>query len=1010
MRRTAAILVAILVTGVAYAAGPDDATLVLDLQGASSLSSSGIAVDGLEWRLGGAEIRLGSGEIYPAMTRSGSAYEFVFIGSGRLALDPSDPVERDQLQQFTGGPVLDESFGTAVFVTTDPELIEKLTAGESVESKAREAAELWKGWSGSPERRALDVGSGILASLADSEFEPYFVASVGETSAGDFLFSVDPSLAEPVSLGQFVPLETTAGEERRIRRELRRQQRRGKLLGIEAEDLGHWNQWMSIAHDSVPARPIFEPRHYQMEVSVDASMRIHGSGTIEIESSGGRARIVQFDLHNDLTVDSVEDAEGRPLLHVQSPRSLTVILGEPVGSGSRTSVRIDWSGVMLNKEWSSYALRDPTGWYPRAGEINRATFDVTYRYPSKLELLSMGRLVDSGTGGSESWQRRVAEEPVRAFTFEIGHFDKETVQAGHITVTIAYDPESADKSKIARDMMKSKRSNRQVDFDYVGIARKTRDEIRQQFVQALTYMEEKYGELPFHELTVVTVPRSFSQSLQGFITLSTEMMAEYDWEEAVNGYEDRRTVIAHEVAHQWWGHALGASSYRDYWIAEALSSWAALDYGRNVLDWSNRYRIGPTTRWQSHLTTETIDGRAYESLGPLVIGPRVESSHAQSVYERLVYYKGPVVLDTIARTMGESKFRRVLRKMLSEESDGILTTEEMIGYLGTAGGPSIDRFAERFIYGTGIPEIEYDYTIERSGAGWRIRGEAVEIAPMRFEYRIERAAGGFNVGRKLAESRKALDSLRMKVPVQVAIDQGGSRQYAENTMTISGGSSRIDLEVPWEPSEFLIDRDRSSFARFFSIRNDPKRLLLRRGNRLVAEGNLGEAVEAFNACLASEPSTDLGFDLGFDLGDYYRKPILEQIRRSIDADAHIGLGRIHVERGDFEAAARAIDSSRRALKRDERSWIEGEIAVLEARMDLARGRAEDAHRRLRRVLLEKKSLDSPEGFALFAVTSHRIGADEDLEIALDEAADRGVDITAIAEAGAHQSRDSVSVR
>jgi len=32
----------------------------------------------------------------------------------------------------------------------------------------------------------------------------------------------------------------------------------------------------------------------------------------------------------------------------------------------------------------------------------------------------------------------------------------------------------------------------------------------------------------------------------------------------------------HEVAHQWWGHAVGPESYHDEWISEALASYSAL--------------------------------------------------------------------------------------------------------------------------------------------------------------------------------------------------------------------------------------------------------------------------------------------------------------------------------------------------------------------------------------------------------------------------------------------------
>ncbi len=40
-------------------------------------------------------------------------------------------------------------------------------------------------------------------------------------------------------------------------------------------------------------------------------------------------------------------------------------------------------------------------------------------------------------------------------------------------------------------------------------------------------------------------------------------MIEANWLTILLGFEDRRTVVAHEVAHQWWGHMVAWESYRD---------------------------------------------------------------------------------------------------------------------------------------------------------------------------------------------------------------------------------------------------------------------------------------------------------------------------------------------------------------------------------------------------------------------------------------------------------------
>jgi hypothetical protein len=100
---------------------------------------------------------------------------------------------------------------------------------------------------------------------------------------------------------------------------------------------------------------------------------------------------------------------------------------------------------------------------------------------------------------------------------------------------------------------------------------------------ALDYFEQVFGTLPLDQLTVVTVPRGFSQSMFGFITLSELMMSDLGLFNHLLGLEDRRTVIAHEVAHQWWGHLVSWESYCDQWISEAMVNYSAVVYERHLV-------------------------------------------------------------------------------------------------------------------------------------------------------------------------------------------------------------------------------------------------------------------------------------------------------------------------------------------------------------------------------------------------------------------------------------------
>ena len=63
-------------------------------------------------------------------------------------------------------------------------------------------------------------------------------------------------------------------------------------------------------------------------------------------------------------------------------------------------------------------LRDTIVWHPHAGRLDRATYDVTLRWPEEFDLLASGRPVAGGSERGVSWTRRKLDIPAIGFSFE----------------------------------------------------------------------------------------------------------------------------------------------------------------------------------------------------------------------------------------------------------------------------------------------------------------------------------------------------------------------------------------------------------------------------------------------------------------------------------------------------------------------------------------------------------------------------------------------------------------
>jgi hypothetical protein len=634
------------------------------------------------------------------------------------------------------------------------------------------------------------------------------------------------------------------------------------------------------------------------------------------------------------------------------------------------------------------ALRDTSGWYPRAGTVDRARYDVTFRWPRDLGLLSAGKRVDGGISGGRQWERRTLDIPSAAFSFEVGRFMKDTFQAGHVTVTVGYDPESRSLDKTIRQ------------------------EIQDTIRDSLLYFENSYGPYPLNELTVATVPRDFSQSHLGFVTLSNFMMADFDIFAAAFGIEDRRTVIAHEIAHQWWGHMVGWRSYRDQWFTEALANFSALQFSRKKLKGAGPSRVGPTSGWQADVLDTTEDGRTIESLGPLILGARLNSSRSDRAYEAIVYKKGAIVIDTLARIYGDDGFDQILRSVVTVASNRAISTSDLLRVVQARSQEvNLQEFADQFIYGTGIPVIRYDYEFRRKDdSKWTVKGTAAQYRSLRSTYRIALRDARYVVVREAVPETKTQE-WTMVVPMHVgylappaglkpalpaaseSVKKLGDT-FLRGRVMIRGAKTSFEIDVDHEPRSFWLDRDKEALAQFYSDQTNPKRILLSEADALAESGRFQEAEEKYKEVMRAPKTTEYDPDLQ-RMGETTRKVRLAAYDATLDAFAHLGIARIRLEQKQYATVSAALHDARKAAGRAS-SVVNGDIGILEGRLHIEQGDYESGFKRLRALLLGRSpATNDAEGFAWLAIAAKLTQHPKELEKALEAARRKGVDTTAL---------------
>ena len=963
-----------LVPGRLAAQAPDPAALRRDIEAAHLDPARAVTLKGVKLAAGLATLLLDDGVLLPASPVGGKTIELVFLGRGRIVLEPPDRVEAGQLELFTGGSRLDEEFKEAVLVVgLDPAVnaLLKKPAAQPDAQTVKKAEDFYTQWKAKPERKQLNVETGILGdALGDPTWQGYFAAWFRGGDLGDVLYLIEPDSREQVTLGHFVPLEATEKDKRKLLRVIQREQRKGRLVGLELDDLGQWDTWLAGSLRDKEGKPVpggspFEPEKYTLDVTAgENDVRLTGRARLDLKCRFQGARLVSLRLQRDLKVSKVTDGAGADLFFQRTGRDLAVVLPRAAAAGETVQLAVDYSGTAIDKDWNLYTLLDTSGWYPHAGNMDRARYDITFHWPTGLDLVAAGRRMDGGEAAGRRWERRVIDLPAAGTSFEIGHFKTEEAQAGHIHVTFAFDPASL-------------------------LGRSGREEVMKTVTDVLAYYEELFGAYPLDELTVATAAhRDFSQGMLGFVTLADGMIADFGVWNHLFGLHDRRQVIAHELAHQWWGNAVGWASYRDQWISEAMASFCALQYARNRLDSKERGLAGLTSNWQRQLTATLADGRTVESVGPVVLGERLLSSRSDTAYQAIVYQKGTLVLNMLARGLGEDNFRKALGQIVRGSGQGTVSTEELLSLLEKITALNLHGFADQFIYGTGLPEVYYTYRFEpKPGGGFRVAGEARQKTPRRFRYQLIKTAGGaLDVARQAIEQMQVAQST-LAVPVEIAVydpkSQGkkaksGANRLIRGNMRLQGASTPITIDLDFEPKELWLDKETEVFGRFWDEKRNPKQALLFQGLEASEAGKPAEAEALFDkAYKADDEPPEFGGTVYYDEVQFVRRL----------KNALIDLARARL----FLAANRDADAEK-ALDRSDKLSDTAEWKLLKSRLEIRRGDYDKAFRRLRKGLGDIGGLDNAEANLLLAIAAKATHHKEEYDRAVKAARESGVEM------------------
>ncbi len=204
--------------------------------------------------------------------------------------------------------------------------------------------------------------------------------------------------------------------------------------------------------------------------------------------------------------------------------------------------------------------------------------------------------------------------------------------------------------------------------------------------EMITIFSEKFGEYPF------------INEKYGHVEFNRAGGMEHQTISSMGGHSE--WLIAHELAHQWWGNLVTCASFNHIWLNEGFARFG------EALWQEEKYGVGAYRDfWSAH---------AY--YGPGTVYVENPTSTSEIFNGNLSYNKAGWVLHMLRGILGDSIFFDVLKSYATNDSlaYNAVTTEKFQNVSEYISGLELDYFFDQWIYGEGYPKYSIDWEINKN--------------------------------------------------------------------------------------------------------------------------------------------------------------------------------------------------------------------------------------------------------------------------------------------------------
>lgn len=414
----------------------------------------------------------------------------------------------------------------------------------------------------------------------------------------------------------------------------------------------------------------YDVHHYTIALTADpARNTISGTTTI---TATALVDLASFNLDlSGLTVQAAT-VNGQPASFARADHELTITPPTVLATGAHFRVTVTYHGVPMPvsdpgvpfeavgwlhfAEVGTYVLSEPSGamsWYPSNNHPrDKATYTFRITVPEPYVVAANGLLIDEVAQGEERTFVWEASDPMTTYlaTVNIAEFDRvESEGPGGLPIINFFPPTSSVRL--------------QRNFAVTN--------------EMIAYFSALIGPYPFESYGAIVMEVPFGGALETQTRSIFGRTATIDM------------IIAHELAHQWFGNSVSPASWRDIWLNEGFATyfhhlWTEHEKGQTVFNGTMRGMHA------------AIRARALPAPG----NPTLDDLFGSAVYER-----GAWTLHALRLTVGDETFFEIVRTYYAEYQGRNASTADFIAVAEAVSGEDLTDFFQAWLYAAQIPDM-----------------------------------------------------------------------------------------------------------------------------------------------------------------------------------------------------------------------------------------------------------------------------------------------------------------